>query len=144
MADETDGQRWAAWLRNMLKGRPQQFLVERSRGDIKKDTVSRWMTGKSRPRPETAVVVAGIFNVDRSEALRAAGYEDLASPSYEQIREDQARAGMLDESIIFDIEEIIFNRNYSDSEKFQRVKMLLQDRVQAKDRVAEARTTPEE
>lgn len=77
MGEEDANQRWAAWLREQLGSRQQKFLTDRSGGKIAQGVVSRWLSGKSRPSPELAALVADIFGLDRSVALRSAGYDSL-------------------------------------------------------------------
>lgn len=75
---QDDQQQWATWLKNALAGRPQKYIVERSRGEISEGLVSRWMRGQIRsPRPEWVLLVADILGRDRNEALAAAGHQSL-------------------------------------------------------------------
>lgn len=71
------GQRWAAWLRERLDGKPQKYLVDRSAGAIKPDRISRWLKGQ-RPDPEAVVLVARILRANPQDALLVAGYDTLA------------------------------------------------------------------
>jgi hypothetical protein len=79
---EDEARRWAAWLRDQLRDRPQKFLVDRGQGKISQGVVSKWLSAERRASPELAALVADIFGVDRAEALQAAGYDSLIPVAY--------------------------------------------------------------
>lgn len=63
--------RWATYVRRTAGTNSQALIV--SATGINQATVSRWLRGESKPRPETAVVFARAYKADPVEALIAAG-----------------------------------------------------------------------
>lgn len=63
--------RWATYVRRTA-GTSSQTLIVAATG-INQGTVSRWLRGESKPRPETAVSFARSYGANPVEALIAAG-----------------------------------------------------------------------
>lgn len=65
----------------MQRGWDQAELARRLGGRVGQQTVSRWESGRSRPRRGVVVEMAALFNVDAEELLAAANYTRLADQS---------------------------------------------------------------
>lgn len=63
--------RWATYVRRTAGTNSQALIV--SATGIHQATVSRWLRGESKPRPETAVAFARAYNANPVDALVAAG-----------------------------------------------------------------------
>lgn len=72
--------KFPAWLRAALNGRPNVFLVrnsgekENGRPVIDDSRVSKWLKGDQRPSMELASLAARVLGGSEAEAIRAAGY----------------------------------------------------------------------
>lgn len=84
--------RWQAWLQGQLdeRGWRQKDLVAASEGTIKRDRVSKWVTGKELPSYPNAIIVANTLQVPQISALRAASFD--VSRDAENVPSDRTRA----------------------------------------------------
>lgn len=67
---------WPEYLRRIAAGQTQAQIAE-SIG-IARLSVCNWLQGKTRPKPETAILVARVYERSPIEALLAAAYLDPA------------------------------------------------------------------
>jgi len=63
---------WPEYLRRITAGQTQIQIAEQT--GIGRLSVCHWLHGKTRPKPETAIVVARVYGRSPIEALLAAGY----------------------------------------------------------------------
>lgn len=63
---------WPEYLRRITAGQTQSQIAERV--GVGRLSVCHWMHGKTRPKPETAIAVARVYDRSPIEALLAAGY----------------------------------------------------------------------
>ncbi len=63
---------WPEYLRRIAAGQTQSQIAERT--GIGRLSVCHWLHGKTRPKPETAIAVARVYDRSPIEALLAAGY----------------------------------------------------------------------
>jgi transcriptional regulator with XRE-family HTH domain len=63
-------------------GWEQADLAQRLQAPVSQQTVSRWESGRSRPRRAVVVELAELFGVDPTELLRAAGYTNAADQAH--------------------------------------------------------------
>lgn len=63
---------WPEYLRRITGGQTQSQIAERT--GIGRLSVCHWLHGKTRPKPETAIAVARVYDRSPIEALLAAGY----------------------------------------------------------------------
>lgn len=67
---------WPEYLSIITEGAVGARIAERA--GMPESTISRWLSGKSDPRPRQVVAVARAYNVSPLHALIAAGYLDQA------------------------------------------------------------------
>ena len=67
---------WPEYLRRISGGQTQAQIAERI--GIGRLSVCNWLHGKTRPKAETVIVVARVFDRPPTEALVAASYLDPA------------------------------------------------------------------
>lgn len=67
---------WPEYLRRITGGQTQSQIAERV--GVGRLSVCHWLHGKTRPKPETAIAVARVYDRSPIEALLAAGYLDPA------------------------------------------------------------------
>lgn len=67
---------WPEYLRRITGGQTQSQIAERI--GVGRLSVCHWLHGKTRPKPETAIAVARVYDRSPIEALLAAGYLDPA------------------------------------------------------------------
>ncbi len=67
---------WPEYLRRITGGQTQSQIAERV--GVGRLSVCHWLHGKTRPKPETAIAVARVYDRSPIEALLAAGYLDAA------------------------------------------------------------------
>lgn len=72
---------WPEYVRRLTDGSTGSVISAMT--GIPQPTISRWLSGKTRPNPKQALTVARAYRVHPLEALLAAGYiaeEDLDMP----------------------------------------------------------------
>jgi catalase (peroxidase I) len=76
---ESPAERWAAYLGAALRERgwQQRDLIAASNNQLRSGTLSKWMNGKGPANAVWAVRVARWLGADETEALRAAGRDEL-------------------------------------------------------------------
>jgi transcriptional regulator with XRE-family HTH domain len=67
---------WPEYLRRITGRQTQSQIAERV--GVGRLSVCHWLHGKTRPKPETAMAVARVYDRSPIEALLAAGYLDPA------------------------------------------------------------------
>jgi transcriptional regulator with XRE-family HTH domain len=67
---------WPEYLRRITGGQTQSQIAERV--GVGRLSVCHWLHGKTRPKPETAMAVARVYDRSPIEALLATGYLDPA------------------------------------------------------------------
>ena len=67
---------WPEYLRRITGGQTQSQIA--ARVGVGRLSVCHWLHGKTRPKPETAMAVARVYDRSPIEALLAAGYLDPA------------------------------------------------------------------
>ncbi|MCW1957080.1 MAG: helix-turn-helix domain-containing protein [Mycobacterium sp.] len=65
---------WPEYLRRITGGQTQSQIAERV--GVGRLSVCHWLHSKTRPKPETAMAVARVYDRSPIEALLAAGYLD--------------------------------------------------------------------
>jgi transcriptional regulator with XRE-family HTH domain len=63
---------WPEYLRRITAGETQSQIAQRT--GIGRLSVCHWLHGKTRPKPETVIAVARVYDRSPIEALLAAGY----------------------------------------------------------------------
>lgn len=63
---------WPEYLRRITAGQTQLEIA--ARVGVGRLSVCHWVHGKTRPKPETAIAVARVYDRSPIEALLAAGY----------------------------------------------------------------------
>jgi transcriptional regulator with XRE-family HTH domain len=67
---------WPEYLRRIAAGQTQSQIADQV--GVGRLSVCHWLHGKTRPKPETAIAVARVYDRSPIEALLAAGYLDPA------------------------------------------------------------------
>lgn len=63
---------WPEYLRRIAAGQTQAQIAART--GVGRLSVCHWLQGKTRPKPETAITVARVYDRSPIEALLAAGF----------------------------------------------------------------------